>query len=118
MEITIAVRVPEDDVEALRVLRMELGSEDEIVTAHPFDGETVVQLLVVLVGASYPYFRSWLKSRATSRKSYTVVHDGTELTGYTAGEVESILNRLESAAPSLAQLESTDTKTAKKRPKR
>lgn len=99
MEIPIAIRVPDQDIDALRELQEEVGSSDEIVIAHPFDGETVAQLFIVLSGASYPFFRSWLSSRAASRKSYSVVHNGTELSGYTADEVGNILKRLERAAP-------------------
>lgn len=99
MEIPIAVRVPEEDIEELRKLQKGVGSTDEIVVAHPFDGEAVVQLVILLSGAGYPFFRSWLTYRATARKSYSVVHNGTELTGYTASEVDSILKRLDGAAP-------------------
>lgn len=108
MEIPIAIRVPEEDIEELRKLQKGVGSTDEIVVAHPFDGETVVQLVILLSSAGYPFFRSWLTYRATARKSYSVVHNGTELTGYTASEVETILKRLDGAAPTPGESRSVE----------
>lgn len=81
MDISIALRVPEADKLELEELIGELGGDSgEIQISKPFDGETVAQVLLTL-GATYPYFKSWLVFRGESRKAFSIVHNGTEMKG-------------------------------------
>lgn len=96
---TIAVRVPEDELEVLGDLIKSLGGNSVPAVARPFDGETVVQATIVLSAALFPYFRMWSLNRVAARKTFSIVHNGTELRGFTAAEVERLLNVLSAALP-------------------
>lgn len=48
VSLSVSVQVPADDVAALEELRSELRSDTAVTQLHPFDGETVVQSVVVL----------------------------------------------------------------------
>lgn len=99
MSFSVAVRVPASDLNDLREMIAAQGdTHGEIQTARPFDGETVVQVVVLLTGAGYPVFRTWLKSRTDSRKTYSIIHNGTELRGYTPKEAERVINALDQIA--------------------
>jgi hypothetical protein len=99
MNLPIAVRVPETDRADLESLMAEVDADaDSISAARPFDGETVVQGVLVLSGVVYPYFRSWLTQRGSARKSFSVIHNGTELKGYTREEALAILEKLDRTA--------------------
>lgn len=87
----IAVRVPESDAADLQALVDSIGCNSELEVAHPFDGETVIQTILVLAPVTYPFFRTWVTNRASQRKNFSIVHNGTELKGYTAAEAEDIL---------------------------
>ena len=92
---TVAVQVPVEDREDLRELMQELGEVNGVVAAHPFDGEAIVQGVVVLTTATLPHFRAWLKARTEARKSYSVAVKGMKLTGYSADDVTKIVTAIE-----------------------
>ncbi|MBF4580782.1 hypothetical protein [Frigoribacterium sp. VKM Ac-2530] len=96
---SIAVRVPEQDAADLADLLTVSGSNEEVVVARPFDGETVAQTVLLLSGPTFAFFETWLRNRAQSRKSYSVVIDGTQLSGYTPTEVERILEAVHKQVP-------------------
>ena len=94
MNLPIAVRVPETDRADLESLMAKVDADpDAISAARPFDGETVVQGVLVLSGVVYPYFRSWLTQRGSARKNFSVIHNGTELKGYTSDDALALLTR-------------------------
>lgn len=66
-------------------------------TAHPFDGETVAQVALLLSTATFPFFRTWAQSRIAARKGFKVVMDGIELSGYTSEEAVSVLKQIQQA---------------------
>ena len=86
----VIVQVPADDVAELERLGAQVGDE-EIELLHPFDGETVAQLVLVVSTTSLPFLRAWVKMRIEARKAVVVIHNGNELRGYTADEAERIL---------------------------
>lgn len=96
MDLLIAVRLPESDRHDLETLLISGGwDSNSIATSRPFDGESVVQAIVALSATSYPFFRTWLTTRASTRKSFAFVHNGTELKGYTPSEAAKILEILD-----------------------
>jgi hypothetical protein len=99
----IILQVPANDANDLERLGAQLGDEEEVEVLHPFDGETIAQLFVLLSGATFPYLRAWVRERIESRKAVVIIHNGTELRGYTADEAERLLASLKddgSATPS------------------
>lgn len=98
---TIAVRVREDDTSDLQALLDALGAATDPEVAHPFDGETVVQAIVVLGAGAFPFFRAWVEARTAQRKHFSIVTNGTELKGYTAQEAQFILTTLAESIPEL-----------------
>lgn len=105
----IAVRVPESDAADLQALAESIGCNSEQEVAHPFDGETVIQTILVLGPVTYPFFRTWVTNRASQRKNFSIVHNGTELKGYTAAEAEDILTAVAATIPAV---EDADAKGA------
>jgi hypothetical protein len=99
MSIPVLVQVPLDDAAALESLIEGMDGVTPAGTAHPFDGETVAQVLVLLSGAGLPYFRTWARSRISARKGFKAVINGVELSGYTAEEVASILDHVQREIP-------------------
>jgi hypothetical protein len=91
----IIVQVPANERDDLERLGRQVD-EDDIQDVHPFDGETVAQLAMAVSTTSLPFLRAWIKGRIEARKGFEIVHDGTELRGYTADEADQILARLES----------------------
>lgn len=96
MTLPIAIRVPQADRHDLEALLRSQGEDVESISvSRPFDGESVVQAVVILSGVSYPFFRTWLNSRAASRKSFSIVRNGTEISGYTSTEAAKIIKELD-----------------------
>ncbi len=89
------VRLPARDAQDLNDLVQGLRSDEDIEMVHPFDGETVAQVLVALSTTTLPFFRTWVKARLEARKGFVVLHEGKELRGYTADEVEQIMRVLD-----------------------
>lgn len=90
----VLVRIPVADAEDLKTLSQRAGDDEEVEVIHPFDGATMAQLLLSVSPAIIPFFQAWLTSRVEARKEFRVVYDGNEITGYTAEEVERIVNAL------------------------
>jgi hypothetical protein len=95
VSIPMLVQVPLDDASALEGLIGGMEGATPAGTAHPFDGETVAQVLVLLSTAGFPYFRTWARSRISARKGFKAVINGVEFSGYTAEEVTSILEHVQ-----------------------
>lgn len=95
MTLSVIVQLPASDASELRALVEEVDSGEEVEMVHPFDGETVAQVLLAVSAASLPYFRIWARARVEARKGFTILHEGKELRGYTADEVERILKILQ-----------------------
>lgn len=96
MTLPIAIRVPQADRADLEALLLSQGEDVEsIAVSRPFDGESVVQAVVILSGVSYPFFRTWLNSRTASRKTFSIVRNGTEISGYTSAEAAKIIKELD-----------------------
>ena len=91
----VIVRLPAGDAQDLNDLVQGLGSDEDVEMVHPFDGATVVQVLVVLSATTLPFFRTWVKARLEARKGFVILRDGQELRGYTADEVEQIMRILD-----------------------
>jgi hypothetical protein len=94
MALTVSVQVPTGDSESLTELLRTLGVQADIIQLHPFDGETAVQSVIALTSATIPALRIWLRARVDQRKTYRIVYDGTEYTGYTVDEVERLMKTL------------------------
>ena len=90
------LQVPFEEQEDLLALADEVAEDVELV--HPFDGETVAQLALLVSAVTLPFVRAWIKLRIESRKSFVVIHDGHEYRGYTPQEIEQILRMLAAAA--------------------
>jgi len=95
MSVPVLVQVPLDDASALEGLVEGMDNASHAGTAHPFDGETVAQVLILLSTAGFPYFRTWAQGRISARKGFKAVINGVELSGYTAEEVGSILEHVQ-----------------------
>jgi hypothetical protein len=95
MDVSFVLQVPVADQIDLRQLTEGIASRSEIVESRPFDGETVVQALVVLSASTYPYFKSWMASRREKSKHTYVSIDGMRLRGFTAQEVVRISREIE-----------------------
>lgn len=94
MPFGLSVQVPLDEAASLRELLRHLDVHADTSQLHPFDGETVIQSVVALTGASIPVLRLWLRARVAERKTFRVVYDGTEYVGYTVDEVERLVEAL------------------------
>lgn len=99
MPLTVAVQVPTSDRADLQVLIDDMGASDDLVAAHPFDGEAFVQTVVILSSVGFPYFRTWLRSRADAGKHCSVAFKGMKLRGYTHEEVNDIIQKLTDRFP-------------------
>src|SRR5579863_6546983 len=58
MAVSCVIQVPIDDERDLRRLLKGIKTEGHIVRSRPFDGEAVVQAVIALSIAVYPYFRT------------------------------------------------------------
>jgi len=95
MTVRVIVRLPASDAQDLSDLVQGIHSDEDVEMVHPFDGATVAQVLVALSTTTLPFFRIWANARLEARKGFVVVHDGKELRGYTADEVERIARVLD-----------------------
>jgi hypothetical protein len=96
METAIAICVPRQDASDLAELLQATGGDPtDLQTTRPFDGEGVVQSLVVISLATFPYFKSWMTQRAAARKSFSIIHEGIELRGYSAHEAAKVIETLQ-----------------------
>jgi hypothetical protein len=95
MNMHIILQVPSTDAVALNKLATDIASDGSTSTVQPFDGEILAQILAALTPTTVPILIAWIRARAASRKSYQVVIDGVQLTGYTPAEVSRIIDRLE-----------------------
>jgi hypothetical protein len=96
MSMMLAVGVPEQDRPDLARLSDALGQlVFDPVDLRPFDGQTVVQLVVSLGGgAALRVLEVWLRERAEVRKNFRVTVDGMEIVGADAETVERVLRAL------------------------
>jgi hypothetical protein len=98
MPIDIAVSLPIDDPDAhrdLAALATGTTNASQVAEQRPFDGQAALEAVVTLSPATYPFFRTWVRSRIDRRKQFKVISDGIEMTGYTADEAEQILKRIQ-----------------------
>jgi hypothetical protein len=95
MGLSLVVQVPVADQEDLRQLVESSPSSGRIIQSRPFDGETVVQALLLLSPATYPFFRTWITSRTEKAKNTFVSIDGMRLKGFTPKEVLRITEEIE-----------------------
>jgi hypothetical protein len=109
MPTLVSVQVPEDELESLQDLThlTDTTMEDSIV-AHPFDGLTMVQILLPITAGTVAILRTWISERQKARKEYRIFADGLDLSGYTASEAVRILESLQ--APASTQEEDKDPK--------
>jgi hypothetical protein len=96
--VNVSVQVPPEDRSALDDLLRSLDHSTEVTEVHPFDGETMVQSVLAVTAVSTPVIRAWLRARVDQRKTFRVVYDGVEYTGYTADEVEALVQALSADA--------------------
>lgn len=89
------IKVPQDDSDSLKAVAATLGDSGRLISARPLDGQIMAELLVTLTPASVSVLRSWIRARAESRRAYYVSINGTELTGYSAREVDHLIASLE-----------------------
>jgi hypothetical protein len=97
MPMMLAVGVPEQDRPDLARLSDSLAQPTfDPVELRPFDGQTVVQLVVSLGGggAALRVLEVWLRERAEVRKNFRVTVDGMEIVGADAETVERVLRAL------------------------
>ncbi|MFE2375601.1 hypothetical protein [Streptomyces sp. NPDC059398] len=109
MPIHVIVAVSSQESRAadeLETLAQGVAAAGERTEQRPFDGEATLQILIALSAATFPYFRTWIRSRTEQRKVTKVVIDGLELSGYTEKEANRILDRVQSRLAALP--ESTD----------
>jgi len=95
----VLVQVPIGDATRLEDLAAALKESQAPVVVHPFDGETVAQIVVALGATSLAALRAWLHHQVAQRKTFKVVRGGLELTGYTHKEVDVIVHRLQESMP-------------------
>ncbi|WP_406140004.1 hypothetical protein [Streptomyces sp. NBC_01089] len=98
MPIHIIVAISSQESQAadeLETLARGITTAGERTEQRPFDGEATLQMLIALSVATFPYFRTWLRSRSDQRKVTKVVIDGLELSGYTEKEANRILDRVQ-----------------------
>jgi hypothetical protein len=95
MTIAIMVQVTEDDTSDLQTLLETANSTSPLIEARPFDGESVVQVMLILTPATFAALKTWIRSRAEQRKAFKIAYNGIELSGYTPAEAEQLLNRIE-----------------------
>ena len=95
MDLSLVVQVPVADQQDLRQLVESSPSSGRIIESRPFDGEAVVQALLVLSPTIYPFFRTWITSRSERAKNTYVSIDGMRLKGFTAREVARITEEIE-----------------------
>ena len=97
MPTMLAVGVPADDRPDLAELSATLGQPAfEPVELRPFDGQTMVQLVVSLGGggAAMRVLEVWLRERAEVRKNFRVTVDGMEIVGADVETVERVIRAL------------------------
>lgn len=92
----ISVQVPEDQAYLLDTLvdELDLGSRVENVVMRPFDGLTMVQVLIPVSTATVSVIRKWIDARQKARSSYRIFCRGMELTGFSAREAERFIVHL------------------------
>lgn len=97
MPTTLIVGLPADETPDLAELSAALGQPTfDPVEVRPFDGQTLVELVVTLGGggAALRALEVWLRERAATRRVLRVTIDGKEFVGYDAKTVERILKAL------------------------
>jgi hypothetical protein len=94
MALSLSVQVPVTDREELQQLVESLAPGGRVVESRPFDGEAVVQTLLVLLPSTFPFFHTWIKSRSERAKNTYLSVDGMRLKGFTAGEVSRIAGEI------------------------
>ena len=88
------VQLPVDDARDLEELAQLIDCPQSVGTSRPFDGEVVAQVLVLLGGATFPFFRMWIQGRTETRQNFKVIVNGIEFSGYTATEVTAMLDHV------------------------
>jgi hypothetical protein len=91
-ERTLIIQVPTTDRKELDKLITRLEHEPgDVLESRAFDGATVLTLLVSVSAGTAAVLRTWLITRATTRKSTKVTIDGKHFEGYTKNEVLAIM---------------------------
>ena len=88
---SILVGMPTDlraDIDELNLL---LGGGSLQFGVEPFDGDALIQLLVILTPSTSAVLIQWIRSKADRAKSCRLVRDGVEYTGYSAKEINDLL---------------------------
>ena len=94
MDEFVIVQVPEGDADDLAGLAAIAAEDEDVQMIHPFDGDTVAQILVVLSATTLPFFKTWMSARLNARKSIEVVRKGTKIKGASADDVVNIMQAL------------------------
>lgn len=93
--IQVLVRVDGNEQDSLLELERLQCPGEAPSRITPFDGETLIQSLLTITVATWPFFRAWLKERVDHRRAVSVIHEGIEIRGYTAKELDSLLPALD-----------------------
>lgn len=91
----LLIAVPTEDEAELTALSNALHDETTTLDSKPFDGATVIQLLVPVTAASIPVLTTWIKARFEHRKNQSISYKGMKFTGYSPDEVEQLMELLE-----------------------
>ncbi|WP_395244116.1 hypothetical protein ACGGZK_18640 [Agromyces sp. MMS24-K17] len=95
MDEFVIVQVPEGDVDDLAELIAIAAEDEEVQMVHPFDGDTVAQILIVASATTLPFFKAWMNARVSARKSLEVIRKGTKIKGASADDVVKIMQALD-----------------------
>ena len=95
MSLSLVVQVPIADRDDLQQLAEYVAPEPTVAESRPFDGESMVQTLLVLLPSTYPFFHTWIKSRSERAKNTYVSLEGMRLKGFTSDEVLHITGEIE-----------------------
>jgi len=95
MSMGLVIQVPVGDQPDLERLLVAVASQAHPIESRPFDGATLVQALVILSPATYPFFRTWITARSERAKNTYVSIDGMRLRGFTAKEVVRLTKEID-----------------------
>lgn len=96
----VLIAVPTEDASDLSELQKSLIQPGTAIESKPFDGITMLQVLVPLTAASIPVLTTWIKSRFELRRTQTVSFKGMKFTGYSPDEIEQLKKLLEAGSAS------------------
>lgn len=92
----VVIAVPEAEALELARLQDTLPQNTTPIQSKPFDGVTMLQILVPVTVASIPIIKTWVKARFEHRKTQAISFKGMKFTGYSATEVKELIELLDS----------------------